>query len=182
MIGWCLAAAVVAAAVAIRVWQRLRKPHALARAGAERRLAALLDRHSVFLELRDKLGETPLFHAAKYGELNTLSMLLKRGANPNARCEGGGTALAMAAHFGYSAVVRALVASGANIDAADDLGVTALHFAAASGDVPTVRALLELGANTQLRDRTGRAPRQVAQQQAYAEVAALIDEFNPSDS
>ncbi len=62
--------------------------------------------------------------AAHEGHLAVVSLLLDRGANVNARSEGGGTALIVAAWRRSPEVVQALLNRGADVNAGDMGGVT----------------------------------------------------------
>jgi len=59
-------------------------------------------------------GWSPVLYAASGGDVATLQVLLKAGANLQARNPAGSTALIMAARFGRDEVVWALVAAGAD--------------------------------------------------------------------
>ncbi|HYQ80471.1 MAG TPA: ankyrin repeat domain-containing protein, partial [Anaeromyxobacteraceae bacterium] len=56
---------------------------------------------------------TLLMWAAGQGHLDTVRMLLSRGADPKARDDRGKTALAIAAEAGHAAEAEALRAAGA---------------------------------------------------------------------
>src|ERR671927_265729 len=45
------------------------------------------------IEVRDRRGATPLMHAAAFGDLETMKLLLDAGADVNARNDSNGTAL-----------------------------------------------------------------------------------------
>src|SRR5260370_36942255 len=93
-------------------------------------------------------GETPLMEAAERGNLETLRVLLSRGANPNAReANGGQTSLMWAISERQSAVTEELVRRGADVHARSNNGFTALMFAAQLGDPDSPRGLLSGGAH-----------------------------------
>lgn len=175
MTPWIVIALLLVLIGAAVVWRQFKNPHALARVGNGKRIAALLDRSPGLLEARDAGGETPLFHAAKNDQVNLVATLLRRGANPNVQCDGGGTPLMLAARFGYPDVVRALVAAGAAVNVADERGVTALHYAASAGQAGTATALTELGADPALKDSAGHTPGQVALERGHAAVAKICE-------
>jgi ankyrin repeat protein len=108
-------------------------------------------------------GATPLMHAAAFGSLDTLRLLLDAGANVNAKSYAGATALMWAAS--QPDKVRLLVERGADVNLASEAGRTALQLAAMSGgSSDTVRLLLSKGANAKAVDKLGQTVLQAAVQ------------------
>ena len=70
----------------------------------------------------DGRGTTPLFAACEHGHLDTVHLLLSRGASPNRTLELGSTALHAAAARGNAPLVRLLLQFGANVNAAKEDG------------------------------------------------------------
>lgn len=114
--------------------------HFAARRGDIRALQRQLDR-DINVDERDQQQKTPLMHAAEdnRAQLNTLQLLIDRGADVNASCstfqntplQGGVTPLMTAAERGHTGVLQRLLASGADLQACDEQGRTALFYAAA---------------------------------------------------
>lgn len=112
---------------------------------------------SEVLEPVDKQGRTPLWHAAAAGSLDALTILLDRGADPNARDFHGLTVLhaACKAPFDPSKMVQALLSHGADPNAYIEIApqsryrlpifVTASFFASLNGCVETLDVLLTPG-------------------------------------
>jgi ankyrin repeat protein len=95
---------------------------------------------------KGKSGTTPLMEAALYGSADDMRLLLDRGADVNARSDGGSTALIWASHDLEK--TRLLLDRGADVNAASDNGRTALMAAVGrAGAAPVVKLLLERGAN-----------------------------------
>jgi ankyrin repeat protein len=71
-------------------------------------------------------GMTPLMIAARYNMIDTAKLLIDRGADVNARGEGGRTALMAAADSGHVGMVEFLLDRGAGMDITDIDGRTVL--------------------------------------------------------
>jgi ankyrin repeat protein len=83
--------------------------------------------------------------------------LVEKGADLNAKDNGGQTALMKAVWMGRcnADVVRFLIEKGADVNAYDKNGYTALMTAANQGFVDIVRALVEKGADLNAQDNGG---------------------------
>ena len=88
----------------------------LAREGRTDELLEFLD-HGLPVELADDDGNTLLMLAAYHGRVGTVTALIGRGADPDARNARDQSPVAGALFKGESDVVRALVAAGADLDA-----------------------------------------------------------------
>lgn len=132
------------------------------------------------VDVATRLGgtATSVHYAAQYNELETVQMLLDRGADLNAVNEKGRTALHIACTRGYLRMVIALLAapswiehlkikrSPLNLDLRDVNGHTALHLAAKEGSHHICEKLIAAGADASVRDAQGNAPAIYAQKQA----------------
>lgn len=110
------------------------------------------------LEAVNKMGETPLFVAAKKnGNLEIIEIFIEAGANVKTTCNGGANLLIIAAGFNPNPqIVKYLLKKGFDIEACDDDGLTALLSAAAwqrNSDVLDV--LIEAGANIGAKTKNG---------------------------
>ena len=124
-------------------------------------------------------GRTLLHGAAAAGDLATLELLLRLGADPNVTTDGGHTPLYCVGNEcsgpGGASVVRALVQEGARVDACDGVKHgTALHMAARRGNTDVAEALLDCGAAIEARDSLGDTPLRRAVNCNKTEVAALL--------
>jgi len=108
--------------------------------------ARLLKEKPRAIKRRGPNGATPLMYATLYGDLETMRMLLDRGADPNVADHAGATALMWA--IDDVAKAKLLLERGANVNARSADGRTALMIAAAwRGGAPAARLLLDRGAN-----------------------------------
>lgn len=125
--------------------------YAAIRGGDTARVAALVQDRTV-ADLKDRRGgATPLMHAAAHGSIETLRLLLDKGADVNARNTGGATALMWA--VSDLAKVRLLVERGADVNVVASGGRTALFLAASSeSSADTVKFLLAKGADPRVSD------------------------------
>jgi len=86
------------------------------------------------------------------GNPEAVMMLLKRGADPNAKAEGGMTALMFAAESGDVLLVKMLVLNGADLDLSYMEETTPLLIAVLNGHFDVVHFLLEKGADPNHHD------------------------------
>jgi len=82
---------------------------------------------------RTDKGSTPLHHAATEGHPDVAEVLIRHGADVNARISGPGwagfTPLHWAAYNGQKEVVQLLLSNRADVGAQDNDGFTALNYA-----------------------------------------------------
>ena len=81
------------------------------------------------IEAKNHIGQTPLFGAVIYDNLEGTKILIAHGAKVNVRQASGGTPLHAAAINSYCEVARALIRNGAAIKAKDSEGKTPLRLA-----------------------------------------------------
>ncbi len=101
-----------------------------------------------------KTGEDDwnLVESVLKGNHANLLLLLKRGADPNARAEGGMTALMYAAEGGDVTLVKLLVLNGADLELSLSEKTTPLLVAVLNQQFEVTSYLLEKGANPDHRD------------------------------
>ena len=124
---------------------------------------------------KDEGGSTALHHAAGYGPLANVELLIDNGAEVNAKNRRGSTPLHWAIHD--EAKVRLLLSKGANVNAKQVQGRTPLFLAAMLGDsVPTMRLLFARGADPNLACANGQTPLMMAAARGNVEALRLLIE------
>ncbi|KAI1897039.1 hypothetical protein AGOR_G00079010 [Albula goreensis] len=113
------------------------------------------------IDRKDYYGKTPLYWAAYKGERSCVELLLKHGADVNARCKHGSTPLHAAVGL-FPECVLVLIQYGADVDLPDVWGVTPMYLAACSGQIKCIHLLVQAGAKINYKNKTGEAPKQLA--------------------
>lgn len=122
--------------------------HWAARFGLTRRAEALIDTGAIPVDAPDSEGMPPLFRAAYDEHLDTVRLLLDKGANVGAVLESDNTTVLHNAIGGNKkSVIELLIARGAQVDALSRDGFTPLHEAARSGYAEAASTLLDHGAD-----------------------------------
>jgi ankyrin repeat protein len=163
---WLLTACGLAVAgTALAVWwyspgqQQKRRNATLieaARSGDAMAAAAALDAGAA-VNSRDVDGITPLMHAVRGGRpeianpaptdrAELVELLIKRGADVNARTDSGFVALFWAARYGHVEAAKALIDHGADVNARDKDGLTAISWASTNHQTKMVELLTTSGA------------------------------------
>jgi ankyrin repeat protein len=125
----------------------------------------------------DRAGSTPLHHAAGFGTLATMKLLLEKGADPNAANRRKSTPLFWAIHD--EAKIRLLLDRGADANVRNADGRTLIYQAASMGNgVPHLRLLLEKGADPDAKTITGITPLMAASARANVDAMRLLIEKN----
>ncbi|XP_014605662.1 PREDICTED: ankyrin repeat domain-containing protein 39-like isoform X2 [Polistes canadensis] len=119
-------------------------------------------RKEISVDIEDSAGYTALHYAARNGHYQICEMLLKYGANVNAktRC-GQATALHRAATQGHDHVVEILLKYGANANLKDADEYTALHRAIIAARVSICQILIP-HSDLSIVDKKNRTAKQLA--------------------
>ena len=135
----------------------------------------LLETGKVDIEDETPLGDTALNIAASNGHVNTLSLLLSKGARGDTRSKDGFTPLLAATHEGHPEVCELLLKSGkVDINEVTANGSTAMRMAAFNGQIDTLQMLLLKGAKADIGDNNGITPLLAAAHQGHAEACELL--------
>ena len=120
-------------------------------------LETLIARDYALINATDFGGSTPLHHAAGFGTLESLTLLIDKGADVNAKNRRGSTPLFWAIHD--EAKVRLLVSRGATINIKQVEGRTPVYQASSLGSGNAVlRLLLDNGGDPNVATLTGLTP------------------------
>jgi ankyrin repeat protein len=101
-----------------------------------------------------KIKHSPLLFASMSGDLDSVSLLLGRGASPNRR----DSPLSEAITFGHVDVVRALIAAGAKVDLVESTGVNLMHWATLTNRADVIPELAKAGVAINAVDEHGYTP------------------------
>ena len=125
--------------------------------------------------------KTPLYDACGRGNLKVVQVLIKHGADVDAKRTFGWRPLHFASNNGHLEIVRLLINSGADLNVRDNDDWTPLLLASVEGHREVVRVLLEEGAdpNVQCWDGT---PLDWALERNHAEVVQLLMEYGAKSS
>lgn len=126
----------------------------------------------------NEAGHTPLHRAALRKQLETVKLLIAKGADVNFKstCRQGATPLHFAASGGDLEVIKLLVAKGAKVDGREIDGETPLCYAAFNGYNDVVAFLLEKGATLNVKglSERGSTPLGYAVSQGKMETAKFL--------
>ena len=117
------------------------------------------------IDAKDKNENTPLHFAASSGNTGIVELLIKNGANTNAKTDSGDAPLLNAVTYdtlNHTVIANLLIENGADIEGQDDIGYTPLHKAAWAGSTNMVNLLIDLGANVFITDIWGQTALDIA--------------------
>ena len=121
-----------------------------------------------------KVKHSPLLFASMSGDLETVSLLLSRGAKANPRPNpSGDSPISEAITFGHAAVVRALIDAGAKVDLRENTGVNLLHWATLTNRADVIPALARAGVDIDAIDEAGYTPLMYAATIDFGDTATL---------
>lgn len=147
--------------------------HAVA-AGADSVVTLLAS--AAALQAVNARGDTPLMHAARYGQTAMVHKLLGASASIDTRnkTRDGTTPLMRAAESGNVAIMSLLLKAGAQADRRTELRYSAIFAAAKNGHAPAVERLLDAKVNSTSTDLDGLTPFMLAARNGHAEVMETL--------
>ena len=144
--------------------------------GGADRVAELLDESPALAGGYSSDGFTPLHLASYFGNAPAASILLERGADPDAVSRNPMALRPMhsAAASRSLEIVKMLVDRGAEVNTRQHGGWTPLHAAAFSGDLAMAEYLLEHGAEITLSSDDGKTALDIAVEKGHGPVAERL--------
>ena len=97
-----------------------------------------------------------MIFATYLGHVDLVDLLLRHGADVNARDAAGNTALMGVCFKGHLEIARILIEHGTDVNAQNSMGATALIYAATYGHSEIVKVLLSHGAAISPKDKEGK--------------------------
>ena len=144
------------------------------RSGDTKAVTKLIAGKRELINAQDPAGATPLHHAAGFGNLATMKLLIEHGADVNAGNKRKSPPLFWSLHD--EAKVRLLLDHGANVNASTIDGRTPVYQAASMANaVPVLRLLLDKGADPNKKILTGMTPLMAAARGNLEAARLLID-------
>ena len=143
------------------------------RSGAAADVEKLLKADPALVNSKDRAGSTPLHHAAGFGSLATMRLLLDKGADVNAKNRRASTPLHWAIRD--EAKVRLLLDRGASVNAKQADGRTPLYQAASLGNGDAIlRLLLDKGADPAIATANGQTALMAASGRGNVDAMRLL--------
>lgn len=107
-------------------------------------------------------GYAPEEYCSNEDDIEILDLLLKNGANPNLKVEGGNPLIVSAAEYGNAQAVELLIKYGVSPNQKSPSGDTPLTMAAKNKDDKTANVLINAGADVNAKDNEGFTPLMLA--------------------
>lgn len=137
-------------------------------------LASYLLAGGANIDLRNGVGDTPLFIAVRENKEECCKLLIDRRANVEATTKEKDTPLMIAVIDGYEGICKILLEK-ANVHAKDEDGYHAIHLAAFYNRISIAKLLIAKGARLDAKDTEGMTPRDIAKEQKHPEMEILLN-------
>lgn len=144
-----------------------------ARRGFDDQVKRMLE-NGVYINARNKHGDTPLLAATKAGQNRIVRTLLEHGADVNLADACGWTPLMCAIVQGLDDMTTELLHNRPDVNARSESGDTVLTRAALRSPPVIIEELLRRGADVNAADRYARTALMIAKEHRRAEVISLL--------
>ena len=111
--------------------------------------------HLPDIESRNSKGSTALMIACCHVKLQAVKLLLKKGASPSSKDNGGWNSLHWASHGGDPEVIEVILSNAPDFEPRTASGSTPLMIAASYGRLQASKYLLDKGADPSIENRDG---------------------------
>jgi ankyrin repeat protein len=131
------------------------------------------------MEQKDSVGNTPLYIACSYGNVEAAKLLINNGADVTAQGKDRRNILQTSCLLGHTTTVCYLLTLPEKTDLVkheSKTGFTALRFACTKGHIEIVRLLLENSANIDVKDDIGFTSLSAASASGHTDVVKLLVE------
>ncbi|KAG5684571.1 hypothetical protein PVAND_013796 [Polypedilum vanderplanki] len=143
-------------------------------AGREQLVDHILKNSMPEIDSKDDTEATPLILSVLGGHYGLVQSLVSKGADVNAKKQGGHSALQYAVSKGFKNIVEFLLKNKANVNITDDRNDTPLHRAATLGRLAIAKILIENGANVNCQNRELNTPLHLALEDEQVEIGYLL--------
>ncbi|XP_071452075.1 inversin-like [Hetaerina americana] len=139
-------------------------------------IVKILVKYGKFMQVRDKVGRTPVHWAAILGKSHTLMILLAHFPDIlSSQDEYGANALHYAAMFNYIEIIEQITAvDSTSLEDEDIKGQAPLLWAVGNNSCVAVQKLINAGANIEHLDEAGHSGLHIAVMNGYTECVTLL--------
>lgn len=118
--------------------------------------------------------KTPIFYAVEANSVESVKLLLSKGASVEISCLDKRTPLHDAAERSSNEIVESIIKAGADVNAVNWQQRSPLHLAAAYGRIESVEALVDAGADINAQDDNGFTPLHHAAKNNHEEIVQYL--------
>lgn len=137
-------------------------------------LAKLCIKEGANVNVKDRLGRTPLILAAALGSKEIINLLLSNYGDINICDDNGITPFSYAVYYSHKDIAQILINNNANIDQQNGHGCTALKYAVINENIELVQMLINSGADVNIKDNDGYSPLMDAMCDGFKEIAQML--------
>lgn len=142
--------------------------------GREQLVTYILSNSTPDVDSKDDTQATPLILATLGGHIGIVKLLRAKGADVNAKKQGGHSALQYAVSKNHKDIVEFLVQNGSDVNSVDERQDTPLHRAATLGRTEIAKILIKNGARVNPQNRELNTPLHLALEDEQLEMGYLL--------